>query len=113
MGTLACSKMRVLLDTNIVIHREAATVVRTDIGKLFFWLDKLKHEKCVHPATVEEIATHQDERVRRTFEAKLQSYHVLQTVAPVSQAVLDIGAGDRTRNDRNDTLLINEVHAGR
>jgi hypothetical protein len=37
--------MRVLLDTNILIHREAATVVRADIGKLFFWLDKLKYEK--------------------------------------------------------------------
>ena len=42
--------MRVLLDTNILIHREAATVVRQDIGKLFFWLDRLKYQKWVHPA---------------------------------------------------------------
>jgi hypothetical protein len=34
--------MRVLLDTNILIHREATTVVRHKIGKVFFWLDKLK-----------------------------------------------------------------------
>jgi len=43
--------MRVLLDTNILIHREAATVVRRDIGRLFFWLDKLKCEKCIHLAS--------------------------------------------------------------
>ena len=66
--------MRVLLDTNILIHREAATVVRRDIGRLFFWLDKLKCDKCVHPASLEEIGKHQDARVRSTFEAKLQSY---------------------------------------
>ena len=39
--------MRALLDTNILIHREAATVVRQDIGKVFLWLDKLRYEKCV------------------------------------------------------------------
>ncbi len=44
--------MRVLLDTNILIHREASTVVPQDIGQLFFWLDKLKNEKCVHPPLV-------------------------------------------------------------
>ncbi|GAH65130.1 unnamed protein product [marine sediment metagenome] len=46
--------MRILLDTNIVIHREAATVVNEDIGILFKWLDNLHHIKCIHPMTVEE-----------------------------------------------------------
>jgi hypothetical protein len=44
--------MRVLLNTNILIHREAATVVHRDIGKMFYWLDKLKYEKSVHPASL-------------------------------------------------------------
>jgi hypothetical protein len=30
--------MRVLLDMNILIHREAATILRRDIGNVFFWL---------------------------------------------------------------------------
>jgi len=59
--------MRVLLDTNVLIHREAATVVRRDIGTLFFWLDKLKYEKCVHPLSLQEIEKHQDPRVRSSF----------------------------------------------
>ena len=53
--------MRVLLDTNILIHREASTVVRRDIGNVFFWLDKLKHDKCAHPISVAEIEKHKDE----------------------------------------------------
>lgn len=105
--------MRALLDTNIVIHREATTVVRTDIGRLFLWLDKLHHDKCVHPASLDEIAKHQDERVRNTFEAKLQSYQVLKTVAPMSAAVLAVTASDKSENDRTDSLLVNELHAGR
>lgn len=47
--------MRSLLDTNILIHREAAMVVHQDVGKLFFWLDKLKYEQCIHPVSLGEI----------------------------------------------------------
>jgi len=54
--------MKILLDTNIVIHREASTVVNEDIGVLFRWLDNLHHTKCIHPITVEEIAKHMVKR---------------------------------------------------
>jgi predicted nucleic acid-binding protein len=105
--------MRVLLDTNILIHREASTVVRRDIGQVFFWLDKLKNEKCIHPASLQEIGKHLDARVRQAFEAKLQSYHVLKTLAPMSPVVQQIGANDKTDNDRNDTLIVNELYSER
>jgi predicted nucleic acid-binding protein len=105
--------MRVLLDTNVLIHREATTVVRQDIGKVFFWLDKLKHEKCVHPVSLAEIAKHRDERVRATFQAKLQSYQVLKTTAPMSAGAQQFSATDLSENDKNDTLIVNEVLANR
>lgn len=105
--------MRVLLDTNVLIHREATTVVRQDIGKVFFWLDKLKHEKCVHPVSLAEIAKHRDEKVRATFQAKLQSYQVLKTAAPMAAAVQQFSATDLTENDKNDTLIVNEVLSNR
>ncbi len=95
--------MRVLLDTNILIHREASTVVRRDIGNVFFWLDKLRHDKCAHPVSITEISKHKDEKVRATFQAKLQSYHVLKTSAPVSKEASQFAATD-TRVD----LLITE-----
>src|ERR1700719_1160759 len=105
--------MRVLLDTNVVIHREAATVVRQDIGKLFFWLDRLNYEKCIHPLTLQEIEKHKDERVRNSFRAKLQSYNVLKTIAPVAPELQQFSTRDLTPNDKNDTLLVNELHADR
>jgi hypothetical protein len=105
--------MRVLLDTNILIHREAATVVRQDIGTLFFWLDKLGSQKCVHPASVLEIQKHKDAKVRASFAAKLRSYHELKTIAPTAPAISAIVANDKTDNDRNDTLLVAELYADR
>jgi hypothetical protein len=105
--------MRVLLDTNILIHREASTVVRRDIGNVFFWLDKLRHDKCAHPVSITEIAKHKDEKVRATFQAKLQSYHVLKTTAPMSREASQFATTDQSENDRNDTIIINEVFTGR
>ena len=45
--------MRILLDTNIIIHREASRIYNQDIGLLFNWIDKLHYEKCVHPLTID------------------------------------------------------------
>jgi len=63
--------MKILLDTNIIIHREAATIVNEDIGVLFKWLDNLNYTKCIHPITVEELGKHQDPRVRQSLKIKL------------------------------------------
>jgi predicted nucleic acid-binding protein len=105
--------MRVLLDTNILIHREASTVVRRDIGNVFFWLDKLRHDKLAHPVSIAEIEKHQDEKVRNSFRAKLQSYNILKTTAPLSPQAQGFAATDRSENDRNDTIIINEVFTNR
>lgn len=105
--------MKVLLDTNVLIHREASTVVRTDIGRLFAWLDKLQLEKCVHPASLEEINGHGDPRVVATFKAKLQSYVCLKTLSPDTSEIAQLRAFDRSKNDRNDTSLLAEVASGR
>lgn len=105
--------MRVLLDTNIVIHREANVVARNDIGLLFGWLDKLKVEKCIHPLSVAEIAKHKDPRVAATFAAKLQSYVELKTIAPESAEIMAIRERDLDLNDSVDTSLLKEVFSGR
>ncbi|MHB8085742.1 MAG: PIN domain-containing protein [Dehalococcoidia bacterium] len=106
--------MKILLDTNIVIHREASTVVNEDIGVLFKWLDNLQHTKCIHSITVEEIEKHQDPKVRKSFEIKLGNYNVLKTRAPMSEAVRTVMEPlDKNQNDLNDTIIINELYCQR
>jgi predicted nucleic acid-binding protein len=106
--------MRVLLDTNIIIHREASRVLNQDIGQLFNWLDRLKYTKCVHPLTAQELAKHKDSLTVETMQAKLASYHVLRTEAPIHpliKAIID--NDDKTENDRNDSRILNELINGR
>ena len=81
---------------------------------LFNWLDRLGHEKCVHPVSSEEIGKHADERVRRSFAAKIQSYVCLRGTTNLHHEIAALSAEmDRSANDRNDTFLVNELYLGR
>ena len=106
-------QMRVLLDTNILIHREARTVVRDDIGLLFRWLDRLGVDKVIHPDSLAELERHADPDVVRTLRRKLESYAVLRTRAPDTAQVRSLRAADVTPNDRVDTSLLAELAADR
>lgn len=104
---------RALLDTNILIHREARTVVHDDIGTLFRWLDELQYEKCIHPDSIDEVKKHADPEVVKTFERKLKSYSLLKTKAPDSPEIATLRTEDKTPNDRTDTSMLAEVVADR
>jgi hypothetical protein len=106
--------MKALLDTNIVIHREAGSQgINQDIGILFKWLDKAKYTKCIHPLTVGEIQKNPNKVTVKTFDIKMASYELLPSVAPLNSEVKLIGANDKTENDVIDTSLINELYLER
>jgi len=105
---------RVLLDTNIIIHRETERIVNEDIGKLFYWLDKINATKIIHPITVQEIRRLKDKEKKRTFNIKLESYEKLVTDNKLEQPVQKISSVyDSNESDINDTRLLNEVYRGR
>jgi len=103
-------KMKVLLDTNIIIDREASHVRNKDIGILFYWIEKVHYQKCIHPLTIKEIENHKDPIVIKTFKVKLTNYVILKTEAPENPFVSEkCKPLDKTPNDINDTKLINEL----
>lgn len=106
--------MKVLLDTNIIIHRESTQVIREDIGILFNWIDKLKYTKYIHPITVQEINKLKADKLRNLMNVKMGSYNVIKVVSPIHVEVAKVGAAfDKTENDRNDTILLNELYLDR
>jgi predicted nucleic acid-binding protein len=108
------SMAKVLLDTNIIIHREASKVINQDIGVLFNWIDKLKYSKYIHPITVQELNKNKDSKTVETMNIKIGSYNVIKHVAPTSQELEAISIKvDINENDRGDTLLLNEVFCER
>jgi predicted nucleic acid-binding protein len=106
--------MKVLLDTNIIIHRESNRIVEHDIGQLFNWIDKLHYEKYIHPITISEVDNYQNKQVVATFSVKLDSYNLIKHQLPISIDVQKVSAEiDVNENDINDTLLLNEIYEGR
>ncbi len=106
--------MKALLDTNIIIHREANRIVSQDIGILYRWLDRGKYTKCVHSATVEEVKKNPNKETVDLFLVKLDSYELIDIPSPLKDELKAIsGKYDVTDNDKVDTMLLNEVFSGR
>lgn len=106
--------MKALLDTNIIIHREASRILNVDIGILFRWLDKGNYIKCVHPITVEEIKKNSNQKTVDTLSVKLESYELLKTITPLAEEVKTVSSKiDINQNDKNDTILLNEIYCER
>ena len=98
------------MDTNVIINREASYVRHEDVGKLFYWLDKLNYGKFIHPITVEEINNHKDSDVKKTFSVKLDSYELLKTEPPEHELIKTVCTPrDSSQNDINDTKLLNQL----
>ncbi|RYE56635.1 MAG: hypothetical protein EOP48_07570, partial [Sphingobacteriales bacterium] len=106
--------MKILLDTNIIIHREASKLTRKDIGVLFLWLDKLKYDKIIHPVTVQELEKLQNPVTAVTMAGKIASYILIRNPSPLDPSLDALSKKlDSNENDRNDTLIFNEVVNGR
>lgn len=107
-------KRKALLDTNIIIHRETNRILNQDIGTLFKWLEKAGYEKSIHQVTIDEIGNFENPDILKTFTVKMNSYDKLKTTAPMSQEVKNISLKhDKNENDRNDTIILNELYCGR
>ena len=106
--------MKALLDTNIIIHREASKVINQDVGILFRWLDRVNYIKCVHSLTIAEIEKYRDKQAVDTLQIKLDSYERIDIPTPLHAEVLAVSRKiDVNENDKNDTQLLNEVFVGR
>lgn len=106
-------KKRVLIDTNIIIHREASLIINRDIGLLFNWIDRLNYEKCIHPLSIEEISTHQDPNVVVSMKVKVQNYNELKTESEDDLLILKLRDSDKSKNDFVDTSILKEVYNNR
>ncbi len=101
--------MKVLLDTNIVIHRENVKVTNPSIGLLFYWLDKLHYDKCVHPWSIEELKRYKDKNMQELYETKLPAYTILKSVSVPQEDFLARLPKEESANDKIDHQLLCEV----
>lgn len=105
--------MKVLLDTNIIIHRENTRVTNHAIGLLFYWLDKLHYEKCVHPYSLGELRKYPNANMQELYDAKLSAYTELKTIAPQKPEFVSRLPEPKSENDKIDNQLLCEVYSNR
>ncbi|MBE6336088.1 MAG: hypothetical protein E7066_05370 [Lentimicrobiaceae bacterium] len=106
--------MKALLDTNIIIHREANKTVSQDIGILYRWLERGGYTKCIHSVTVEEFRKNPNKQTVDTFMVKLNSYELIEIPSPFHNDVALVSQMfDTIDNDRIDSVLLNEVYVER
>lgn len=106
---------KVLLDTNIIIHRENDRVSNYDIGLLYYWIDKLKLTKVIHPLTEKEINRCGDTKHLEVLKVKLQAYERIYTQADPTSDFYNClrNFPDKTENDRVDNQFLYEVYSAR
>lgn len=106
-------KNRVLLDTNIIIHREGYNNVTFEVASLYNWLDKLKSTKLISPKTKDEIKKYQDENAKKSLNIKLDSYEML-IPTPVEDVFFNevVSTFSRDENSKIDNEILYQVYDG-
>jgi len=106
---------KVLLDTNIIIHRENDIVTNYSIGHLYRWIDRLKLTKVIHPLTEEEISRYNDPNHLEVLKVKLEAYDKIYTkVVPTQDFYNHLkDFPEKTQNDKVDNQFLYEVYSKR
>ena len=103
--------MIVLLDTNIIIHRENYRISNKSVGYLYNWIEKLGYKKMVHPLSFDEILTSASKEYLEILRVKLSSYEKLITrKKPDDEFMALISDFSNKGNDIVDNSLLFEVY---
>jgi len=100
--------MRVLLDTNIFISREADRVVSSDLASLLGIFNELRSELLVHPLSVTELKKDKDEKRREVNLSKVRAYSILDNPPnPASDTKFISSIGEpKSEHDRIDNTIL-------
>lgn len=103
---------RILLDTNIIIHRESSKKPHNEIGKLFWWIEELHCKKIIHSISIEEIHKYNSKDVKDIINIKLDNYNKMDSREIISKYFLtlikDFKASPNSDNDNELLYLVYE-----
>ena len=107
------NRKRVLLDTNIIIYREANRVFNYSVGNLYSWIEKMGYIKIIHPLTIKEIEQYKDKDVQEIFKIKLDSYQKLSSSEVVNEEFkIKINEHSENEHDLIDNQLLFNTYIG-
>lgn len=100
--------MRVLIDTNIFISREADQVVSADLVDLHRILNELKTELLVHPLSIAELKNDKDDARKEVNLSKIRAYSIIDNPPnPTSDAKYSSSISEpKSEHDRIDNAIL-------
>ena len=103
----------VLLDTNIVIHRESSNNIAYEVIQLYKSLDKLKANKFILEDIKDEIKKYKDTNTVNNMLAKMEAYNCLQSKTvndPFFEEV--VSKYSSNENSQIDNKFLYQVYKG-
>lgn len=108
--------MKILLDTNIVIYRESDNSFMSSIGDLYKIIDNSNNmQKYINPIIKNEILQNRISDNRKMLIDRLNSYNMLDNSSRelCDELSSKLAFDDKTVNDKNDSLILNDVYTGK
>lgn len=103
--------MRILIDTNILIHLEDNKVLSEEFSLFYNQAIKNKCEILYHKACVEDLNRDKDEARKKVVLSKLKKYQVLENPAKLD-VKFSQDIGEKKENDRIDNEQLFQLHKG-
>ncbi len=104
----------ILLDTNIVIHRESSNNIAYEVIQLYKSLDKLKVNKYILEEIKEELKKYNNKTIVENMLAKMEAYNCLQSAAINDDFFIKTLSKYATDdNSKIDNLFLYQIYKGR
>ena len=103
----------ILLDTNIVIHRESSNNIAYEVIQLYKSLEKLKVNKYVLEDIKDEIKKHKNKNIVENMLAKIDAYNCLQS-KPINDLFFEktVSKYSSNENSQIDNIFLYQVYKG-
>lgn len=107
-------RSNVLLDTNIVIHRESSNNVAYEVLQLYKLLDSLKVTKYVHEDIKLELNKYKKESIKNVMLAKIDAYNILNSLT-INDAFFESVVNKYSSNDNSeiDNKFLYQIYKGK
>lgn len=104
--------MKILLDTNIFIHREDNKELSDELSDLLLLLQKNKCELILHPLSIKELEGDSNEARRDIVLSKVKSYPTIEDPPTIDddQEFQDLVGPFNNQHDINDATIIYSVY---
>ena len=104
--------MRILLDTNILIHLEnTSEVLENSLARIIKICQEQNHKLLIHQASYDDINRDSDCKRRSINLSKLEKYMLLENPpTPVLNELVDLGIQSQNDNDKVDNNLLYSIY---